>query len=235
MENAIEKAISDYNTSTGNSLTNQDVFYREVSKIHRGLQELVNCCEDSAHSDLSPTQIAQVVHDTNEIILVSLAFLPLRNLSLPVFYLQTVLNEVVQYRNQNADNFTPSEAVKSLDLDYLPWTAANGSEGVMDSLILQVQISQHLFIKILNLNSFQHSLTVNYGLKLINEGQLRNSLLDHFVALTDLILDGRKCHLESVKGTPRENVLYKQYTSDRHKLIKPLCKSFFCYHNGVAT
>lgn len=72
MENAIEKAITHFNTSPGNSLTNQDVFYREVSKVHRVIQELVNCCEESAHSDLSPIQVAQVVHDTNEIVLVSI-------------------------------------------------------------------------------------------------------------------------------------------------------------------
>ncbi|XP_018569025.1 nuclear pore complex protein Nup133 [Anoplophora glabripennis] len=185
MENAIEKAIQHFDITPGNGLTNQDIFYREVSKVHKGIQELVNCCEDSAHSDLSPTQVAQVVHDTNEIVL-------------------TVLNEVIQYRNQNVEKYTPSDAAKSFNLDYLPWTAANGTEGTADALILQ------------------HSITFSYGLKLINHGQLRNSLLDHFVALTDLILDGRKCHLESIKNTPRENVLYKQYCSDRHKLIKPL-------------
>ncbi|KAJ8925587.1 hypothetical protein NQ315_009427 [Exocentrus adspersus] len=187
MENAIEKAIQYFDASPGNSLTNQDIFYREVSKVHKGIQELVNCCEESAHSDLNPTQVAQVVHDTNEIVL-------------------TVLNEVIQYRHQNADNFALPQTIKSLNLDYLPWTAANGLEGVADALILQ------------------HTLTFSYGLQLINHGQLRNSLLDHFIALTDLILDGRKCHLESIKGTSKENVLYKQYCSDRHKLIKPLLK-----------
>ncbi|KAJ8941363.1 hypothetical protein NQ314_010426 [Rhamnusium bicolor] len=185
LENAIEKAIEHFESEPGNGLTNQDIFYREVSKVHRGIQELVTCCEDSAHSDLNPAQVAQIVHDTNEIVL-------------------TVLNEVIQYRNQNIETFIPSEEAKLLNLDYLPWTAANGVEGVADALLLQ------------------HALTFGYGLKLTSQGQLRNSLLDHFVALTDLVLDGRKCHLESIKNTPRENILYKQYCSDRHKLIKPL-------------
>ncbi|KAG5890186.1 hypothetical protein JTB14_010650 [Gonioctena quinquepunctata] len=185
MEEALEKAIVHYKTETGNGLTNQDVFYREVSKVQRGIQELVNYCEDSAHSDLSPPQVAQIVHDTNEIVL-------------------TVLNEVMQYRNQNADNFVPSEVAKTLNLEFLPWTAANGVEGVADALLQQ------------------HSSTFNFGLKLTSQGQLRNSLLDHFVALTDLLLDGKKCHLESIKNNQRENIAYKQYCSDRHKLIKPL-------------
>lgn len=72
LENAIEKSIKSYETEPGNGLTNQDVFYREVSKIHKGLQELVNCCEDTAHSDLNITEVAQIVHDTNEIVLVSI-------------------------------------------------------------------------------------------------------------------------------------------------------------------
>lgn len=71
LENAIEKAIKSYQTEPGNGLTNQDIFYREVSKIQTGIQELINCCEDTAHSDLNITQVAQIVHDTNEIVLVS--------------------------------------------------------------------------------------------------------------------------------------------------------------------
>ncbi|XP_023018139.1 nuclear pore complex protein Nup133 [Leptinotarsa decemlineata] len=185
MEEALEKSIAYFQTEPGNGLTNQDVFYREVSKVQRGIQELVNCCEDSAHSDLNPAQIAQVVNDTNEIVL-------------------TVLNEVIQYRTQNAENFVPSETAKSLNLEYLPWTGASGSEGVADALLQQ------------------HSSTFNYGLKLVSQGQLRNSLLDHFVALTDLLMDGKKGHLESIKNRQRESIAYKQYCTDRHNLIKPL-------------
>lgn len=70
LENAIEKAIVNFESEPANGLTNQDVFYREVSKVHTAIQELANCCEDAAHSDLSPAQVAQNVHDTNEIILV---------------------------------------------------------------------------------------------------------------------------------------------------------------------
>ncbi|XP_072378626.1 nuclear pore complex protein Nup133 [Diabrotica undecimpunctata] len=185
LENAIEKALDNYETEPCNSLTNQDVFYREVSKVYTVIQELANCCEDAAHSDLSPAQIAQNVHDTNEIIL-------------------TVINEVIQFRNQNINNFLPSEETKTLELEYVPWTAANGEEGLTDALLQQ------------------HILTYSYGLKLVTHGQLRHSLLDHFVGLTDVILDGRKSHLESIQNTARENVLYRQYCNDRHKLIKPL-------------
>ncbi|XP_057660912.1 nuclear pore complex protein Nup133 [Diorhabda carinulata] len=185
LENAIEKAIINFESEPGNGLTNQDIFYREVSKVHTVIQELSNCCEDSAHSDLSPIEIAQNVHDTNEIIL-------------------TVINEVIQFRNQSSNNFIPSESTKSLDIEYLPWTAANGDEGLTDTLMQQ------------------HILTYSYGLKLVSQGPLRNSLLDHFVGITDLLLDGKKSHLESVHNANREKNLYRQYCTDRHKLIKPL-------------
>ncbi|VEN43093.1 unnamed protein product [Callosobruchus maculatus] len=188
LENAIEKAISYFSSEPKNGLTNQDVFYREVEKVYRGIQELANCCEETAHSDLGPGQIAQVVHDTNEIML-------------------TVMNEVIQYRNQNADHFSPPDTIKMLNnLEYQPWTSAQGEEGLADALQLQ------------------HNLTYNYGLKLISHGSLRGSLLDHFVALTDLLLDGKKTHLESLRqqDNPREKTVYKLYVSDRHKLIRPL-------------
>lgn len=45
----------------------------------------------------------------------------------------------------------------------------------------------------------------------------------------DLILDGRKCHLESVKGTEKFEILLKQYETDRMNLIQPL--SMYSYLN----
>lgn len=48
----------------------------------------------------------------------------------------------MQYRNQNVDNYTPNADIKSLNFEYLPWTAANGKDGVADALQLQVKISK---------------------------------------------------------------------------------------------
>ncbi|CAH0552008.1 unnamed protein product [Brassicogethes aeneus] len=185
LDSAVEKAIQGYDFQPGNGLTNQDIFFREVSKVHRCIKELTANSEDVAHSDMSPQQVVQHINDTNDIIL-------------------STLNEVIQYRHQNSESFSPNENTKHLNTDYLPWTAASGPNGLMDDLLLQ------------------HSLTYSYGVKLAGPGQLRNALLDHFVALTDIILDGRKSHIESVMNGPREGALYKQYCGDRHKLIKPL-------------
>lgn len=70
----------------------------------------------------------------------------------------------------------------------------------------------------------KQSLTFNYGIKNCKNSELSTVLYDQLVHLIDIILDGRKCHLESLRGTPKENVLLKQYGVDRHKLISPFCK-----------
>lgn len=57
-----------------------------------------------------------------------------------VSFFQTVLNEVIQHRNQKSDTFIATEGAIVLNLEYLPWTAANGEEGVADALLLQVFI-----------------------------------------------------------------------------------------------
>lgn len=70
LEKAIEKAVmgDEYETVPENGLTHQDVFFREVSRVHRGLQELVNYCEDISHSDLDPVKVVDVINETNTII-----------------------------------------------------------------------------------------------------------------------------------------------------------------------
>lgn len=76
---------------------------------------------------------------------------------------------------------------------------------------------------------FQQSLTYNYGIQLISDHNIQNILYEQLVNLLDIILDGRKCHLESLKGTEREEILYRQYQSDKHKFIKPLSKQFIIF------
>lgn len=42
------------------------------------------------------------------------------------------------------------------------------------------------------------------------------------VCLIDIILDGLKSHMESIKGTEKEMLLHKQYEKDRFQLINQL-------------
>jgi nuclear pore complex protein Nup133 len=184
LERAIERAVADSETQPENGLTYQDIFFREVSQIHRGIQEMVNYSEDASHSNMSPSQIIEIISETDDIIL-------------------GVFKDVMRYREQNAQHFRPSETAQALAPDFLPWTVANGPDGLFNPL------------------SQMHFLTYNYGIILTNDERLKNDLFEFLVSLTDVILDGRKSHLESIKGTTFEEIVYKQYCTDREKFMKP--------------
>ncbi|KAF5280860.1 hypothetical protein FQR65_LT03009 [Abscondita terminalis] len=115
-----------------------------------------------------------------------------------------VLKDINQFRYQNRDNYVPQDEVLKFAPDFLPWTAAVGASGLHDVLILQ------------------QSVTYNYGAKIASDNNIRITLYDQLTSLIDFILDGYKTHLDSMRGTVEENVLMRQYQSDRHKLISPL-------------
>lgn len=54
-----------------------------------------------------------------------------------------------------------------------------------------------------------------------------NNLYEQLISIIDIILDGKKSHLESVRGTQKFNVLLQEYETERHNLIKPICKDDF--------
>jgi hypothetical protein len=71
--------------------------------------------------------------------------------------LQTVLQEVIQFRQKKADIFSPNSPCSAGISEYLPWTAALGSGGLRDALSLQVCAVNKLFMDIsgyVNLDSF---------------------------------------------------------------------------------
>jgi hypothetical protein len=41
---------------------------------------------------------------------------------------------VMRYREQNAQHFRPSETAQALAPDFLPWTVANGPDGLFNPL-----------------------------------------------------------------------------------------------------
>ncbi|XP_066258897.1 nuclear pore complex protein Nup133 [Euwallacea similis] len=183
-EDTLERAVRTYATPTGDGLSNHDIFFREVTRIHEGFSCLSKICEDSSHSAAEPADVIRVVHDGNSIVL-------------------AVLSSVLKYRKLSSDIFSLNDISRNMNLQYCPWTVAAGPEGVMDALMLQ------------------HTLTVNYGLKVVGDKEVRQTLLNDFVMLADIILDGRKMHLSTVKSS-RYKSLFKQYCTDRNKLIKPL-------------
>ncbi|KAL1492848.1 hypothetical protein ABEB36_011029 [Hypothenemus hampei] len=183
-DEAIQKTVQNYSTEVGDNLSNYDIFFREITRIHESFSAISALCEEDAHSLIETGKLVGRIHDGNAIML-------------------TVLTEVLQYRQHAKETFMLNDASKKMKLEFLPWTIALGSEGVMDALLLQ------------------QSVTLNYGLKVLTEGKEKDALLEEYVMFTDIILDGRKTHLQTVSFN-RENMLYKQYCSDRTKLIKPL-------------
>lgn len=117
-----------------------------------------------------------------------------------------VLREVVKYRQNNADRFVPARSSNAVT-EYLPWTAATGKNELRTCLYTM------------------QNLTLKHGVSGTNDSAVRNELYDQIVGLIDLILDGRKCHLESIRGTEKFDILLKQYETERTNLIQPLIKN----------
>ncbi|KAL6440868.1 hypothetical protein ACFW04_003354 [Cataglyphis niger] len=119
--------------------------------------------------------------------------------------LLAILYEVVKYRQYNAERFIPAKFLNEIT-EYLPWTAAPGKHGLRGCL-----------------NTMQN-ITIKYGITGTSDSIVKNELYEQLVSLIDLILDGRKCHLESIRGTEKFEVLLKQYETERANLIQPLIK-----------
>ncbi|XP_046402089.1 nuclear pore complex protein Nup133 [Ischnura elegans] len=113
----------------------------------------------------------------------------------------TVLQDVMNFRKQNDRSPSPNFP----GMEYLPWTASSGKAGVGDALVLQ------------------HSITLKNGAQLAGNPSLRNQLYDQLVSLVDIILDGCRSHLESIKGSGKYPSCLQQYEVKRSSYIK----SFF--------
>lgn len=71
LEKCIERAVGDEVDPDG-GLTHQDLYFRQVSKINRGLQQINIYSEEIANSAQNPVEIAETIRKCNEILLVSL-------------------------------------------------------------------------------------------------------------------------------------------------------------------
>ncbi|GFG32593.1 hypothetical protein Cfor_12358 [Coptotermes formosanus] len=117
-----------------------------------------------------------------------------------------VLREVIQFRQKKADVFSPNSQRSVGFNEYLPWTAATGKGGLRDALLLQ------------------QNLTLRYGARSTSDTSFKNNLYDQLMHLVDIILDGQKCYLESIRGTEKFDILFQQYETERHAIIEPFCK-----------
>lgn len=117
-----------------------------------------------------------------------------------------ILHEVIKYRQVNVTKFVPPKSSNAVT-EYLPWTAVAGKQDLRNSLYTM------------------QNLTLKYGVTGTNDSSIKKELYNQVVGLIDLILDGRKCHLESIRGTEKFEILLKQYETERSNLIQPLIKN----------
>lgn len=185
VDTIIEQTLSP-ESYVSDELTARDIFYREVSTVHRFLPTLVNNASEITQSERPIQQVAQYIMQVNAVLL-------------------GILNEVVKYRQHNAERFVPTRCPNGIT-EYLPWTAALGKHGLRNCL------------------TTMYNLTLKHGITGTNDTTVRNELYEQLVSYIDLILDGRKCHLESIRGTEKFEILLKQYETDRMNLIQPLIK-----------
>ncbi|XP_016961291.1 nuclear pore complex protein Nup133 [Drosophila biarmipes] len=116
-----------------------------------------------------------------------------------------ILGQVFRHREQNASNFRLSND-KLSSYENLPWTAMAGSAGVRDTLTRLIDIS------------------VRYGGHCVSETELKQQLYQQIFELVDLVLDGRRTYLESVRDSEKFNVLQQQFEAQRRELISVLIK-----------
>ncbi|KAL0269100.1 UNVERIFIED_CONTAM: hypothetical protein PYX00_006935 [Menopon gallinae] len=182
IEQCIKSVVGSEKAEHG--LTCQDLFYREVSRVHECLRALTQWSDDIVHSEKRPQEIAYGISDANSVLL-------------------AVLQEAIEWRKKKKDYFATRGPFVSKSCEYLPWTAAPGSEGLRDSLTLQ------------------HSLTLKYGARAVGELELKTRFYENLVIISDIILDGRRSHLESLKGKAKYEAMLHQYEHSRTSIIKP--------------
>nr|CAD7405905.1 unnamed protein product [Timema poppensis] len=117
-----------------------------------------------------------------------------------------VLQQVVQFRQEKVVVFSPRSKLSAGIGEYLPWTTAPGKRGLQEALTTLINI------------------TLNHGARAVGDFTLKMHLYDQLINLTDIVLDGRKCHIESIRGTERFKTVLQNYDSDRYDLIKPFSK-----------
>ncbi|XP_067007277.2 nuclear pore complex protein Nup133 [Anabrus simplex] len=166
-------------------LTHQDLFYRRVSEIHHFFRALAMRSNELVLSDRQPQEVINILAETNIII-------------------QTVLQDVIEFRQHQAEVFSTTSYLNSSHCVYIPWTSAPGEGGIKDAL------------------TRQRDITLKHGVRTTGDIVLKNQLLDHLVNIVDIILDGRKCQVESTRRSGEiDERLLESYEKERYELIHP--------------
>ncbi|ALC47782.1 Nup133 [Drosophila busckii] len=184
IDEAIELSVSKWDEQPHGSLTALDIFYVKLCKFQCVFESLADMAEDRVMNQSRYTaSISQVLVDINIIVL-------------------NTLGEVLQYREQNANNFK----VNTKEGENMRWTEVSGQAGVHDSLSRLIET------------------TLRFGAQCVNESEPKHVLYQQVVEFMDIVLEGRKSYLDSVRDTEKFPVLQQQFEAQRRELISLLIK-----------
>ncbi|KAI5748024.1 hypothetical protein M8J77_021065 [Diaphorina citri] len=103
-------------SSSSTGLTSSDLFYREVSQVHRLLQALVAHTDNVLHSGQSAHAKVSTLAQVGSVIL-------------------ETLRAVTAYRRNKEEAFQPCPHVLAKSGEYLPWTSASDKDGIYSDLM----------------------------------------------------------------------------------------------------
>lgn len=115
-----------------------------------------------------------------------------------------ILGTIMEYRQQKAGLFAPNVPALGSKVRYVPWTFAPGQFSIYEAL------------------NRQQAVTLKHGARVTTEGGSRACLYDQYVNIIDLLLDARKCNIESARNSSEFSTLLRQYQTERSRFIQPL-------------
>ena len=71
---------------------------------------------------------------------------------------------------------------------------------------------------------FQMSITLKYGVRGTGDAKLRTQLYDQLLEFVDILLNGSKCHRESLQGSDKKTILDQQFQQECTHFIEPFGK-----------
>lgn len=113
-----------------------------------------------------------------------------------------VFQAVLHFRQSNKDLYEYKDNISRAE--YIPWTSKEGNNGIRTIL------------------TKQHSINVKHALKLSESRRFEGAIFQTFMDITDIILDGFKCQIESLKGKETYELLQAKFSREQTKLIAPL-------------
>ncbi|XP_055389232.1 nuclear pore complex protein Nup133 [Condylostylus longicornis] len=184
IDEAIYIVLDEWNEVPLGNLVHQDLFYVKLTKFQDIFRALSKIADKTIQNQSQTSLVAEILVRINDVILI-------------------VLNEILNFRENKAMLYSVPPNNKTL-FEYLPWTASSGKNGLKDTILHFIEI------------------TNKYGIKATGDSEVKQKLYQQLVDLIDFVLNGRKNYLDSVKDNEKYNVLLQQYESQRRDLIFPL-------------